>query len=72
MSKLKDKIEIINSKFEKNKLYSVKQAIEIIKEIDSSKFDETIDISVQLGIDPKKSDEQILSLIHISEPTRPY
>ena len=47
MSKLKDKIENINSKFEKNKLYSVKQAIEIIKEIDSSKFDETIDISVQ-------------------------
>ena len=47
------------SKKDKNKFYSVKEAVDIIKQIDSSKFDETIDISVQLGIDPKKSDEQI-------------
>ena len=59
MSKLNDKIKNINSKFDKNKFYSVKEAVDIIKQIDSSKFDETIDISVQLGIDPKKSDEQI-------------
>lgn len=59
MSRLNDKIKDINSKFDKNKFYSVKEAVDIIKQIDSSKFDETIDISVQLGIDPKKSDEQI-------------
>ena len=59
MSKLKEKQENIKSKFDSNKFYSIKEAVEIIKTIESSKFDETIDISVQLGIDPKKSDEQI-------------
>jgi len=59
MSKLKEKQENIKSKFDSNKFYSIKEAVEVIKTIESSKFDETIDISVQLGIDPKKSDEQI-------------
>ncbi len=59
MGKYQQKRESINDMIDKNKLYSIKDAVEILKKIDSSKFDETIDVSVQLGIDPKKSDEQI-------------
>ncbi len=48
-----------NEKVDKNKFYSPSEAIEIIKSLTTSKFDETIDLSIQLGIDPKKSDQQI-------------
>ncbi len=48
-----------NDKVDKNKFYSPSEAIEIIKSLTTSKFDETIDLSIQLGIDPKKSDQQI-------------
>ena len=48
-----------NSDIDKNKYYSPKEAVEIIKGLSTSKFDETLDLSIQLGIDPKKSDQQI-------------
>ena len=48
-----------NDKIDKNKFYSPSEAIEILKGLTTSKFDETIDLSIQLGIDPKKSDQQI-------------
>ena len=45
--------------FDSHNLFSVEDAVKIVKTNAKAKFDETIDISVQLGIDPKKSDEQI-------------
>ncbi|MBT3446064.1 50S ribosomal protein L1 [bacterium] len=48
-----------NTDIDKNKYYSPKEAVEIIKGLSTSKFDETLDLSIQLGIDPKKSDQQI-------------
>ena len=60
MKTTKNKKAILtNDKIDKNKFYSPSEAIEIIKSISTSKFDETIDLSIQLGIDPKKSDQQI-------------
>ena len=58
MSK-KDKIKMIEEKVDKTKYYSPKEAMEVLKSLDTSKFDETLDLSVQLGIDSKKSDQQI-------------
>jgi large subunit ribosomal protein L1 len=53
------KIIIEDQRVDKNKHYSPSEAIEIIKSLTTSKFDETIDLSIQLGIDPKKNDQQI-------------
>ena len=58
MSK-KDKIKMIEEKVDKPKYYSPKEAMEVLKSLDTSKFDETLDLSAQLGIDSKKSDQQI-------------
>lgn len=41
------------------KSYPVKEALEIIKNLQGAKFDETIELHVRLGIDPKKGDQQI-------------
>ncbi|MGE4357692.1 MAG: 50S ribosomal protein L1 [Candidatus Omnitrophota bacterium] len=42
---------------DKNKSYSLEEAIAILKKMPSAKFDETVDISFRLGVDPKQSDQ---------------
>jgi large subunit ribosomal protein L1 len=49
----------IAQKIERAKLYPVTEAITLVKACATAKFDESIDIAVQLGIDPKKSDQLV-------------
>ena len=44
---------------EKNKLYALKDAIKIVKENANAKFDETVDLAINLGVDPKYADQMI-------------
>jgi large subunit ribosomal protein L1 len=46
-------------KIERSKEYSLEEAIRIVKESSYTKFDETIDLALNLGIDPKKSDQMV-------------
>jgi large subunit ribosomal protein L1 len=50
-------------KYDLNTLYSLDQAVGIVKEAANAKFDETIDVTVILGIDPKKGDQQVRGTI---------
>ncbi|MFN3550863.1 MAG: 50S ribosomal protein L1 [Endomicrobiia bacterium] len=45
----------IEKKIDKNKFYDLKEAIELLKEIKKTKFDETVEVHINLGIDPKQS-----------------
>ncbi len=49
----------LQSKIEKEREYSVKDAIALIKELKSVKFDETVDISLKLNVDPRHADQMI-------------
>ena len=51
--------KLINEKIDNNKQYAFKEAIELVKEFASQKFKESIDVSVNLGVDPKKSDQVV-------------
>lgn len=53
------KMNNIISKIDLNKEYSVENAISLVKDNVFAKFDETIDISINLGVDPKKSDQMV-------------
>jgi len=46
-------------KLEKDKLYSIDEAVEKLKELHSTKFDETVELSIKLGVDPKKLQQPI-------------
>ncbi|MEW6557370.1 MAG: 50S ribosomal protein L1 [Elusimicrobiota bacterium] len=46
-------------KFDKTKLYSLEEAVKILKQSASAKFDETVEIAVRLGIDPKQTDQAV-------------
>lgn len=51
------KLESVKEKIDTNKQYTIEEAINILKENSFAKFDETIDLAFNLGIDPKKSDQ---------------
>ena len=57
MAKLSKRRRAINEKVEEGKLYSVSEAFSLLKELSSVKFNETVDVAVNLGIDPRKSDQ---------------
>ncbi len=59
MAKLSKKAKIIKSKVDKTKQYSVIEAVQILKELGTAKFNEAIDVSVNLGVDPRKSDQNV-------------
>ena len=59
MSKLTKKDKVILEKLNPEKTYSIDEAMEIFQSVKSKKFDESIDISVKLGVDPNKSDQNV-------------
>ncbi len=59
MAKLTKKQKAFEGKVDSNKLYPLTEAIAIIKECANAKFDESIDVAIQLGIDAKKSDQVV-------------
>lgn len=59
MSKPSKRIAALQAKIDRNKFYPVVEAIALIKDTATAKFDESIDVAVQLGIDPKKSDQLV-------------
>ena len=59
MAKLTKRQKALDGKVESTKLYPLDSALSIVKECATAKFDESIDVAVQLGIDAKKSDQVV-------------
>ena len=59
MSKLTKKQKVLAESFDTEKTYSVSEAMDIFKSVKSDKFEESIDISIRLGVDPNKSDQNV-------------
>ncbi|MCX5592819.1 50S ribosomal protein L1 [Alcaligenes endophyticus] len=59
MAKLSKRAAAIAAKIDRNTFYPIADALNLIKETANAKFDESIDVAVQLGIDPRKSDQLV-------------
>tara|TARA_B100000575_G_C23039702_1_gene598413 strand:+ start:417 stop:1109 length:693 start_codon:yes stop_codon:yes gene_type:complete len=59
MSKQTKKLKMILEKLDTEKTYSVEEALKIMQSVKSEKFDESIDISIKLGVDANKSDQNV-------------
>ncbi|ORF02923.1 50S ribosomal protein L1 [Snodgrassella alvi] len=57
MAKLSKRMQAIRAAVETNKLYTIDEALSLVKANATAKFDESIDVSFNLGIDPRKSDQ---------------
>ena len=69
MAKLTKKQKEAASKIEKNKLYSLKDAAALIKLVASAKFDESVDIAVRLGVDPRKANQMVRGVVTLPHGT---
>ncbi|MFM1654447.1 50S ribosomal protein L1 [Brevibacillus sp. B_LB10_24] len=54
---------------DKNKVYEVNEAIELVKKAASAKFDETVEAAYRLGVDPKRADQQIRGAVVLPHGT---
>jgi len=60
-------------KFDRNRLYEPTEAMQLVKEISSTRFDETVEVHIKLGVDPRHADQQVrgtVSLPHGTGKTR--
>jgi large subunit ribosomal protein L1 len=63
------KRKVANAKVDKDKIYSLKEAAALVKEINTTKFDSSVDIHVRLGVDPKKADQAIRGTVSLPHGT---
>jgi large subunit ribosomal protein L1 len=59
MAKLSKRAKAISEKLEAGKLYPIDDALALLKELPAAKFVESVDVSVNLGVDPRKSDQVV-------------
>lgn len=65
MVKRSKRYEQAASKVDRNKTYEAGEAIKVIKNLPAAKFDETVEIAVRLGIDPKKTDQLVRGAVSL-------
>src|ERR1700745_314231 len=59
----------VAAKVDKNKTYSLKEASSLVKEVNTTKFDASVDLHVRLGVDPKKADQSIRGTVNLPHGT---
>ena len=59
MSKISKRMKAVSAKVDAEKKYSAVEAFDILREVSSVKFVEAVDVSVSLGVDPRKSDQVV-------------
>jgi len=59
MTKLSKRVKANKTKVDRNKVYAFDAAVGLVRECATAKFNESIDVSVQLGVDPRKSDQVV-------------
>jgi large subunit ribosomal protein L1 len=57
------------AKLDQSKLYSLKEASSLIKEVNCTKFDSSVDIHIRLGVDPKKADQAVRGTVTLPHGT---
>ncbi len=63
------KRKAVAAKVDKNKVYSLADASTLVKEVNLTKFDSSVDVHVRLGVDPKKADQQVRGTVTLPHGT---
>jgi large subunit ribosomal protein L1 len=63
------KRKAVDSKVDKTKSYSLKEASSLVKEVNTTKFDSSVDLHIRLGVDPKKADQAIRGTVNLPHGT---
>ena len=69
MAKLTKRLKAVQGKVEANRLYSLEEAMSLVKDVNVAKFDASIDVHVRLGIDPRKADQALRGSVTLPHGT---
>jgi large subunit ribosomal protein L1 len=69
MAKIAKRMQKVNEGVDRNKLYPLGDAVSMIKERAVAKFDETIEVSMNLGVDPRHADQMVRGVVNLPNGT---
>ena len=69
MAKLTKNRKVSLEKYDKDKLYTLKEASDVIKVFSNLKFDSSIDLAINLNVDPKKADQNVRGVVSLPNGT---
>lgn len=69
MAKLTKKQKEALSKIDKNKVYNLDEASALVKEVNTAKFDASVDLAVRLGVDPRKANQMVRGVVSLPHGT---
>ena len=69
MAKLTKKRKVANAKVDKDAVYKLQDAMALLKEVNTAKFDASVDLHINLGVDPRKPDQAIRGTVTLPNGT---
>ncbi|RKZ30685.1 50S ribosomal protein L1 [bacterium] len=69
MSRHGKKYEAAREKIDRNKRYTLKEAVELVKECSFAEFDETVEVAIRLGVDPKHAEQMVRGTVVLPNGT---
>src|SRR5688572_31389295 len=69
MAKLSKKRQVQIGQIDREKLYAADEAISLVKSLATSKFDETIEVALNLGVDPRHADQMVRGVVNLPKGT---
>ena len=69
MAKISKKKKEALAKFDKSKIYSLNEAVDIVKKITYTKFDASVDLNIRLGVDPRKANQMVRGSVTLPHGT---
>ena len=69
MAKIAKRVAKSREGIDRNKLYGLDEAVKLIKERASAKFDETIELAMNLGVDPRHADQMVRGVVNLPNGT---
>src|SRR5436190_6558152 len=63
------KRKVANARVDINKAYTLKEAASLVKEVNTTKFDSSVDLHIRLGVDPKKADQAVRGTVSLPHGT---
>ena len=65
MSQLGKRMTAVRTGVDRTKLYAVEEAVKMVKERAKAKFDETIEVAMNLGVDPRHADQMVRGVVNL-------
>jgi len=69
MGRISKKRKVANEKVDSTKLYSIQDAMALVKQVNTTKFDASVDVHVRLGVDPRKADQALRGTVSLPHGT---